>query len=88
MSGGGSSPNESLPYLVTSPRKPVSSPLDLSRSTSSQKERGPIRQPRRQKPLRTMGISGGRVEREKSQVLGMKKRDLLLLRWRQTERAL
>ena len=37
MSGGGSSPNESLPCLVTSPRKPLSSPLSKSRQGTEAK---------------------------------------------------
>ena len=42
-------------------------------------------QPRRQNPARVTGISGGRGDREASQSLGMKRRDLPLLRWRPTE---
>ena len=73
---------------ITQVPQPLKDPLifpTLSWSTSSQKEEGPIGQPRRQKPLRVTGTSDGKVEREESQALGMKRRDLPLLRWRPIE---
>ena len=68
-------------------RTPKHSPilLTLSSSTFSQKEGGPTGHPRRREnPSRTTGTSDGRGEREASQSPGMKRRDLLLLRWRPT----
>ena len=38
-------------------------------------------QPKREKPRRVTGISGGRVERSASASLGMKREDLALFRW-------
>ena len=83
MNGGGRSPDESCMSRNT-PKDSLILPT-LTWSTSSQKEEGPIGQPRRQKPPRTTGTSGGREEEEASQSLGMKRRDFSLLRWRPTE---
>ena len=41
-------------------------------------------QPRRQNPAQVTGTSGGRGDREATQSLGTKRRDLPLLRWRPT----
>ena len=53
------------------------------RKTSSQKEGGPMGQPRRVKPRWVMGISEGREEQEASAPSGMNSKDfvLLSLRW-------
>ena len=45
-------------------------------------------QPRRQNPARVTGTSGGRGDREASQSLGMKRRDLPLLRRKVEDSAL
>ena len=72
------------PSSCRAPRE-VLTLVTLFWNTCSQKEGGPIGQPRREKPQRVMGMSDGSGDWVASASSGMKSRDLPLLRWRPTD---